>query len=484
MTQRDRILAIFLGTALVVGLGYIMYTMAVRPFLDERARVKKLREETLQLTNENLEMSARLKRMSDLNKRSLPGNIDFARQEYESALNRLLKESKITSGFTLREMSPEPAPELEKGVPAYRKLAFQITINKAEIGMLMTFMEKYYQLNLLHHISSLSIRRTETAGNKKTDSPDARRDLEVNIKTEAILLDSADRRTLFYIPDSFGTIGGGAGLLALRTAPKAARGIRPPEIDRILALPYREDYAMVTYRDPFHGPYPEPKPPEPKKEVVIPEPPKKPDVSAFIKFTSLIEQSTGNAQLFIRDTANNIDYDILLTQTGEKLLIEVEKSTVDPQLGRRIKDRDHPKTGMLVLSDSTSSTKRTFKIHGLLGDSLVLSEKSAAVSSQSPTPKGGGKPVFGKAPPGRVVLPPPDPKAALIGGMFAAGPKPDNVFTWDVGQPLTLLKQLKLLEGKKAIQEAEYGLYGPPVPKTIEAIREIAPAPRAFVEVN
>jgi hypothetical protein len=92
-----------------------------------------------------------------------------------------------------------------------------------------------------------------------------------------------------------------------------------------------------------------------------------------------------------------------------------------------------------------------------------------------------------------VILPPPDPKAAVIGGLIVARPKDDLIFAWDVGQPLSRLRALTKTEGKKAIERASFGLFEPPpqgpltvvpdpmpmTPPEPQSTREVLPAPRS-----
>jgi hypothetical protein len=478
VNKREKYLVLFMSLALVGGIGFGLYTLVWEPLTLTKAQIRATEKDVDELNSANRDMEVRLKKFADLNKRSLPADFAIARQEYDTALTRIMRESKIT-GYTIKDFS-EPPRENEKNKPPYQKLQFTITVSKVDIASLANFMERYYKLNLLHHLVSFSIRRTDSVTSSgKKDSLDARRDLEVTLKSEAIILEGADKKTLHYIPEAQGVALGAAGYFGLKNSRTVARGIRPQEIERILAIPDR-DYAVLTWHDILHGPVPPPPLPTPKVVKEEPPPPKKPGIDPYIKFTTLIRQSTGTALISLKDIANNYDYDINFVQKGSKLDIVVTKLEYYSSGG--IRDKTKSTTGMLAISDKTSSTNRNFKVYGIDGNALVLGERDGPEIAKATQP-GGFRPGGGRPPVGgsRTPLPPPDPKQAVLGGVVVVGPKPEKYFTWEIGQPLSRIKELKYVDGVKAVQRAALGLTelaSTTIPTPPPQPLEIAPMPK------
>lgn len=481
MTSRERImvwiLAVGLSVALLVGFAVLL----VIPLLDQRKSNAALEGENGVAQSSYEGRQAQNKRvMATILPRSLPSDLDLGKREYESALGRLLTESKVPAGFTLREKAPDSKgiPELAKNRPAYTKISFTITMTKVDIGTLMGFLKRYYDLNLLHQITNFTIKRDDSSSiaDDKRPAKD-RTDLNVTLVTEAIMLDGAPtRKTLLSAPVSGGSVLGGAGLYTMEnSSPQIGRGIAPYSLVQVLATAAR-DYVLVTARDVLHGKLPAPpiiKPKDPPKKEEIPVVPPGPDISPYIRLVSIVKSSDGTAHAELTDLWNNFDFEINLTQKGEKLIVKAirykkEKQSDAVPNGRAI-DKDYPEGGVLSFADDKSRTKHLFKIYGIDGIALILSE-TAGHEPKAPPLKFGQRPI----------KPPVDPKPALLGGLYIAAPalpKVEKFYRWEVGVPLKDIKEMKPDEAQKAIQRALGGLLEVSGSEPTPVEREIAPAP-------
>lgn len=471
-SSRERTLIGIAGVAAAAIVGYVVVFMLVVPLMSQVRANKEAAAENEQLEDDIASTQRRNKKvLAEIMPKSLPADLDFSKREYESALGRMLREAKVPSGYTVRDAAPDlkGIPELAKGRPAYQKIAFTINMNKVDVTTLMAFLKKYYDFNLLHQITTFTIKRenqSDIGADKRTAKE--RADLNVTIVTEAILVDGApSRRTLLSAPISAGAALGSYGLYSLENgSPEIGRGIAPYTISQILAQPNRE-YAHVVGRDVFHGTLPPPPPP-----VMIKKPeeiPPGPDISQYIQLVTLVKSSDGKAFIEIFDKWNSYDFEIKLAMIGEKLTVDAmrylktKKTDFYPE--GRMKDASFPRNGqVLVIADDKSITKHNFKIYGVDGNALVLGETPPA-DAKSATKTGGGKTTNLSV----------DPKLVLYGALFAGVPvvKIEKFYRWEAGTSLKSIKELKPDEAQKAIQRASGGLLEVSAP----AKSEIAPMP-------
>jgi len=493
VSSRERILIWVAGLVATGLVAYVFIGMLLLPLLSQRKANSVQQAENAANAAELDATNARNRKvMAAILPRSLPNDLDFSKREYQSALTRMLLEAKIPVGYTVKEKAPDSKgiPELTKGRPAYTKIGYTITMTKVDIASVMSFLKKYYDLNLLHQITTFVIKRDD-ASKIDADKRAAkdRTDLNVTIVTEALMLDGAPaRKTLLAAPLSGGSILGSAGLYAMEnTSPELGRGIAPFKLTQILATPNRE-YAYVTARDVLHGPLPPyPKPDPIKQPVEPPSTPPGPDISAYIQLVTLVKTSDGSAHIEIFDKWNNYDFEINMKQKGEKLTIEamryLKTKKTDFYPDGRMKDIAFPKDGnMLAFADEKSSTKHLFKIYGIDGNGLILGETESKEPSQ---PSGGKSP----KPPSKPVQ---DPKPSILGAMFVGVPvsKGEKFYRWEVGQSLKAIQELKADAAQKAIQRAAGALLevivAPSVPTPLAvpppAVLEIAPKPMLVVD--
>jgi len=478
VNKREKYLAGFLAIALLGGLTYAGWAFLVSPYLEKKRLLRELQNDIADRESTKQAMEFKNKRLQTVMfKRSLPADLEVAKQEYSTALRRILRESKVPIGYSFADRPPDVRniPQIAKNKPFYTKIAYTITISKIDIGTFMTFLKKFYDMNLLHQITQFKLKRDETASlAKDTRQANRRADLTCELAVEAVILDGVpQRKTLFAAPTGTGAIMGGMGLYSLENNAEVARGITPQEYVRVLAVPDRV-YADVVTRDIFHGfvPPPEP-PPPPKKEEPPPPPVRLPDLSAFVKFNSLIGTSDGHRFVGIYDVYTDSYYDLDIATIGEKVVVKGQKYSIKSE--GRVVDKAHPPENWLDLQNPASSTNRKFWVYGLAGDALILGDRNASATAE--TPKGKNNILVKGGRGGAPALPPADPKAAILGGVAAIGPKPERFYRWKNGDTLKLIQEIPKAEAD-AIIRAIQGLPAVQVePKEEPKPEEKAPVP-------
>lgn len=445
MTPRERRLAILLTVLIVVGgFGGGGYFLVYQPLSERYAAAE-------QLDHEIADREARLQkaykdkpRLDRTLKRSLPADQDTARQEYDAALNRLIKDSRVpANAFTVKPKSTDgkTAPEIAPKKPAFTRIALEVTLTKVSYATVLDVLSRYYRLNLLQQITKFTVKKTEDLpspplGSSVSDRPD----LTVTFVTEAIILDGAEnRRSLLPIPPAAGAVSGGLGFGALFNAHDVTRWMVPVQWEQVLAVPSR-DYAPMLVKDIFHGPPPLP---APIPERVVPPP--KEDTSRFIRLTGLGANEDGTGTAFIEDIASKLEYSIGVTKAGGKYKTEVTKFYYTIKGVKKSFDSG----SVLDISDASSRTARKFKVAGFDGDTLILTEANGGDSGSRVGFGGGRRPTT--TPSSTRSTP---PAAALVGGPAAATappPSDEKVFAWKHGEPLSTVKELSKAEGHKAL---------------------------------
>jgi hypothetical protein len=259
MSSRERNLAILLiALILLFGSVAVGYAFVWSPIQSKEAAAATLDTEIRKKQEEFDRTKAELKKLEDLRRRSLPSDVSMAKREYAEVMTRLLVAAKVPTGYRVRELTTDPTgiPAIAPKKPAYTKLAYEITFERADMWNLQDFLLAYYRLPLLHQITMLDIKTdaqpsTTTRGKVLND----RRDLVVKIVTEAIILDGADnRKSLFSVPAAFAAVGGLPGVSALANTPEAIRHLFHGESPVLASRP--RDYSLLVLNDIFHGPLP------------------------------------------------------------------------------------------------------------------------------------------------------------------------------------------------------------------------------------
>lgn len=262
MSSRERKMAVIL-IALMLLFGSVAagYAFVYSPIQEKNTAAAALDVEIDKKQKEYDQVKAERKKLDDLKRRSLPTNLAIARREYAEVMNRLLIQAKVPAGgIRIRELNADNTgtPVLAAKKPAYTKLVYEINFDRADMWNLHDFLLAYYRLPLLHQITLLDVHTdaqpsTSTRGKVVND----RRDLQVKIITEAIILDGAEARgTLFSVPIAFAAVGGLPGYNALLHTPESTRELTHGSTAPLAARP--RDYTLIVQNDIFHGPLPLP----------------------------------------------------------------------------------------------------------------------------------------------------------------------------------------------------------------------------------
>jgi hypothetical protein len=204
MTPRERNMIIGILAVILLGGGaFAGYTFVLSPLQDTNALINKLHEDIdgdgspdkPGLENRATTMKKAGPLLAVARRQSLPPNIDLAKTQYELLIERLLQQSKIDKYTIPEAKTPESkapvVPEIAPKKPAYTRLQFHIVMQKVDIWQLSDFLYAFYQIDLLHQITDLTITRQ----NKVTDM---RNGLEVTLNIEAIILDGAEMRSSLF----------------------------------------------------------------------------------------------------------------------------------------------------------------------------------------------------------------------------------------------------------------------------------------------
>jgi hypothetical protein len=261
MSPRERNMAIVLIALILLFVsGAVGYALVYQPLSQKQIAAAALVAEIQKKQGEYDKLKEERKRLAILKERSLPADQALAHREYSEMMSRLLQQAKAPQGFRIRPLSPDNTgtPTLSPKKLAYTKLAFEITFEKADMWVVHDFLKGYYTLGLLHQITSFDIHTDSQPASTTRGKPaaDTRKNLDVKLVTEAIILDGADsRRTLLAVPSAFAAVGGMAGFDALLLTPEATRGLSPIQFSPVLATRPR-DYTFIVQNDLFHGPLP------------------------------------------------------------------------------------------------------------------------------------------------------------------------------------------------------------------------------------
>ena len=268
MNTRDRFLAALLIGLIVAGVaGAGGYFLVYEPIREKTAAADRLAAEVAELTRKRDTFQKDRRRLDELKRRSLPADPAVAQAEYNTMLDRLVRRAGIPPGYSV---TPNTSPDA-RGVPvlpgggkkpAYTRVVSTVEFQRADMWAVRDFLEGYYRQNLLHQITALSITRadTTTTGGARNKEASDRKNLNVKLTTEAIILDGAEnRQTLLPVSRAFAAVGGMAGYSAVADTRDVGRGLAPLQLAPVLAAKPR-DYSFLAVKDIFHGPLPTPKP--------------------------------------------------------------------------------------------------------------------------------------------------------------------------------------------------------------------------------
>jgi hypothetical protein len=162
------------------------------------------------------------------------------------------------------------------------------------------FLRLFDSQPLLHSVKSMTLLRPSEARARTS------RELDVNLKIEALVLDNAPARpTLLPISREAAFLSGLAAYAGFNAALVQSGKAHPAPPPGVLAEQPR-DYLAVAGKNVFFGPLREP----PKTDR------DDPDYSPFIVLTSIVAHDDGAVEAMFRDKLNNQDYTVTQTARG------------------------------------------------------------------------------------------------------------------------------------------------------------------------
>lgn len=419
MNSRERLLSIVLGGFILVGVvGLFAYLLVLSPLEEKAAAIGQLEAKVAEKTEHKDKIDAGNRRLAVIRRSSLPPEPNTAQREYDFVLTAILGNAgvpasartvnvKMSTDKTTVPLVNPGAPSKEKRY-AYQKVVADITMTRVRLDSLTRFLTAYQRLGLLHHITKITVKGAEAEGGGGSiirggrgggGGGGDRNDLTVSLTSEAIILDGVDpRESIIPIPRPVQAIGGAAVYIALDANPDVGRRL-------VLNRPYQSlpsesnsrNYDQMTWKDPFHGSVPPP--------VITntrpPDPPPLPGIEQHIRMSGWATNSDGSGKVDITDMANNVTYKIALSRKGEKLHTSVSKQRVvegrvvtfnvvpgsDPEVKSWV---NKPFTISDAEMAVPSSTKRTFTIHGLVPQGIILSSNITDEKTAAPAAGRGG----------------------------------------------------------------------------------------------
>jgi hypothetical protein len=238
--------------------------------------------------------------------------------------------------------------------PAYTKLSWDVQA-KGDLYHVVDFLRLFYSQPLLHSVKSMTLLRPSESRARNT------RELDVNFKIEALVLDNAPARpTLLPIAREVAFLSGIAAHAGFNTALVQSGKAHPAPPPGVLAEDKRE-YLAIAGKNVFFGPERErPKTPERYDE----------DLSPFVVLTTITGYEDGSVKAMFRDKLNNYDYTI--TQSPKGVITVVGEWEV---LGKKrtLYGYDEKRPGpTLTYGSSKGGNLRIWRVRRLTASEVIM----------------------------------------------------------------------------------------------------------------
>lgn len=408
-SAKERLLALtLLGVIFLVGGGFLFYTFFWSPIQERETAIASMRQKIQESEKRVSEIEEGIPRLKEFEQRSLPADIDLARREYEIFLNRMLRDCGFDpAGITIDPRRPTDSgvPTLARNKPAYTRLEYIVHVRAGTLDSLLGFMEDFYQTNVMHQITKVSVLRLAT---ESGESREDRNQLKIDLTVEAVVLDRAEKRDTI-LPD--------------------------PEVpERVVLARDPRNYQAITSRDVFFGP---PAVSEEREDDEEPPPPEF-DASPYIRLTSIsfeeMRPSQGTQALQILgggpgvllpeykrvvvelfDRANKREYQLVLNFNGTSSVtayeyVENERRTIT-----------QPRNRTLYIGPEGSEERKAYRLVRAGFSDIYLREydwdRKVGVG------------------------------VGLVGGGMAGPALPGKMYFWHVGEDLDDLHELSSADG-------------------------------------
>lgn len=361
MTTRERNLAVAVSAVLgVAAVGFIGYQVVLGPILAKNRQIQEKAREIDNLALEIEEIQLKKRKFEAQRQQSLPNDptqgVGVARHEYGTLLERMCQRSELTTGLKITTGEPDSksAPQIGPKKPAYTKLSWDVQA-KGDLYHVVDFLRLFYSQPLLHSIKSMTLQRPSESRARST------RELDVNFKIEALVLDNAPARpTLLPLPREAALLTGLAAYAGFNAALVQSGKAHPAPPPGVLAEDKRE-YLAIAGKNVFFGPERErPKPPERYDE----------DYSPFIVLTSITAYEDGKVVAAFRDKLNNYDYTVTQSPRGA-IAVTGEWEVLGKK--RTLLGYDERRPGpTLTYGSSKGGNLRTWRVRRLTASEVIL----------------------------------------------------------------------------------------------------------------
>jgi hypothetical protein len=374
MTTRERNLAVAVSSVLGVALvGFVGWSFVLSPLLEKNKQIKNKTEEIRQVQNDIDDILVAKRKYEGQRLQSLPGDpvqgVGVAREEYGRLLEGLCRRADLTGlKITVNEPDNKSVPMLAAKKPAYTKLSWDVSA-KGDLYHLVDFMRLFYSQPLLHTIKSMTVQRPADARSRTT------RELDVNLKVEALVLDNAQvRPSLLPVVREIALLSGPAAYTGFNfAAVHSGRGapVPPPGM---LAEQTRE-YLAIAGKNVFFGSI---------KVGPIVGPWTEDDISKFMVLTSIVGYEDGSVVAVFRDQLHNYDYTLTQSPLGT---IAVKGEWEVNGKKKTIFGYDEKKPSQTFFyGTSDDGNYRVWRIRRLTTSEVIL-ELADKASSESDRPK-------------------------------------------------------------------------------------------------
>ena len=306
MTTRERNLAVAVSAILgVAAVGFVGYSFVLSPLVEKNRQIRAKQAEIHQVEMDIEDVQEAKRKYEAYRLQSLPGDpvqgVGDAREQYGRLLEGLCRRADLTGlKIIVAEPDNKSVPMLAAKKPAYTRLSWDVSA-KGDLYHVIDFLRLFYSQPLLHTVKSMTVQRPADARSRTT------RELDVNLKIEALVLDNAQARpSLLPVVREIALLSGPAAYTGFNfAAVQSGRGAPVPPSGVLADVP--REYLAIAGKNVFFGTTKEPKKPEKGPED---------DISQFIVLTSIVGHDDGGVEAAFRDSLNNYDYTITQSPKG------------------------------------------------------------------------------------------------------------------------------------------------------------------------
>jgi hypothetical protein len=398
MSKRERNLAVVLVAVLGTGaILFVAYSFILSPLLEKEKLITAKQREITDLEDEIDRVLGEKRKYEAIRHQSLPNDpvqgAGIAREDYGKLLESLCRKAGVANGLNIQVSDPDnkSVPMLGSKKPAYTRLSWEVKA-KGDEYHLVDFMRLFYSQPLLHQIKSMNLQRPSEVRAAQ------RRELDIIIKIEALVLDNAPiRPTLLPVVREVALLVGPAGYLGYNLqATQNGRG--SPVVPAGVLAEQPRDYLTIAGKNIFFGPT---KPPPPPPGDGPPEE----DLSPFIVLTSITGHDDGGFIAVFRDLSTNNDYIITQSPKGDIAVRgEYEINGKKKFLyGGNEKTAGH----MLIYGSPDGGNQRVWRVRRVNAGEVILENADKDETAEKPKPPaqayvGGGAWAFLAVPEGKV----------------------------------------------------------------------------------